>query len=960
VVTAGHGRARSRRWVWAASGLAVSALVGGAVAEAATGTLPPVIRPAHAPAAGRTAPEPAATLEAQFSAAAAEFHVPLGVLMAVSYQETLWESHQGEPSTTGNYNVMGLTSVSPTDLDPLTTAGRAADLTAARAGSTASPAPSAALLVGYESVDTTAPALHTLDAAAALIQQPDAALRARTQQSIRGGAALLASYEKQATGGPLPTDPGSWYAAVAQYSQGADAATETQFADRVYATVAAGASRTTDDGQVVVLAAEPSVTPHVPAALRAGGGTVARSLAARPTHAAPCEPGTATGLPSCALVPAARGNAEAADRPGDGDAVRYVVLGSTGGSAASAVSTAADPASGVSAHFVVAANGAVTQQVPTRDITTQTGNPTVDAHAVEVETEGLRISSGSWIAEQEYVSAADLVRNLASTYGIPLDRDHILGQDDVPYPTAGQVTAQHVAPGPSWDWGHFLGLLGVAPDGDGLPVVGGTVTIAPPYTQADKPVLTGCSGGACVGAPADFVYLRTAPSSAAPLLDDPLLASSGLPTASTDRGDDSDKAVYGQTFVVADLSADGDWTAIWFGGQKAWFHNPGGVNSYANTDPSQDLVSPTGSTAIPVYGRAFPEPGAYVGTSAGAAAGTSAAASVQPLPYTIEPGQAYTAAGGLAGDDYAYDGHGCVAKSCKVVIGTTQYEAIRYNHRIAYVLASDVQTTKPSVPPSGSFVPVPVTRVMDTRDGTGGVPVAPIPAGGTAGIQLTGLPLSGTQAVPASGVTAVTLDVTVLDPQSDGSLTVYPDGPKRPGLPTLYYTAGVTAPTPVTVPVVDGQVDFSPSATVPGSAATDSVDLLVDLTGYVTMSGGGGPFHTTGPVRVLDAHTGTGSSLTLKVAGLNGVPRQATAVVLNVTAADASAYGAVTVHPYGSAVPAIPPPADTLSFGAGEQIALQVTVPLVDGMVQFQDAPGTDPTARVDLTADLVGYDTSS
>ena len=40
--------------------------------------------------------------QAEFAAAAAEFTVPDSVLLAVSYQETLWESHSGgQPSTTG-------------------------------------------------------------------------------------------------------------------------------------------------------------------------------------------------------------------------------------------------------------------------------------------------------------------------------------------------------------------------------------------------------------------------------------------------------------------------------------------------------------------------------------------------------------------------------------------------------------------------------------------------------------------------------------------------------------------------------------------------------------------------------------------------------------------------------------------------------------------------------------------
>ncbi|MGC5413346.1 hypothetical protein ACPXCX_58235, partial [Streptomyces sp. DT225] len=67
-----------------------------------------------------TGAEPAsasAVLQAQFAGAAREFDVPQSWLMAVSYRQTRWESHDGQPSTTGAYNVMGLTSVSPGDVE---------------------------------------------------------------------------------------------------------------------------------------------------------------------------------------------------------------------------------------------------------------------------------------------------------------------------------------------------------------------------------------------------------------------------------------------------------------------------------------------------------------------------------------------------------------------------------------------------------------------------------------------------------------------------------------------------------------------------------------------------------------------------------------------------------------------------------------------------------------------------
>ena len=61
-----------------------------------------------ADAAAQTPPDTGR--QAEFAAAAAEFTVPVSVLLAVSYQETLWESHSaGQPSSTGQYGPMALT-----------------------------------------------------------------------------------------------------------------------------------------------------------------------------------------------------------------------------------------------------------------------------------------------------------------------------------------------------------------------------------------------------------------------------------------------------------------------------------------------------------------------------------------------------------------------------------------------------------------------------------------------------------------------------------------------------------------------------------------------------------------------------------------------------------------------------------------------------------------------------------
>jgi GH25 family lysozyme M1 (1,4-beta-N-acetylmuramidase) len=112
------------------------------------------------------------------------------------------------------------------------------------------------------------------------------------------------------------------------------------------------------------------------------------------------------------------------------------------------------------------------------------------------------------------------------------------------------------------------------------------------------------------------------------------------------------------------------------------------------------------------------------------------------------------------------------------------------------------------------------TRVLDTRDGTGTGTAAAVAASSSISLQV-----AGTNGVPASGVTAVVLNVTVTAPTTAGYLTVYPDGHTQPTASNLNFTAGQTIPNLVTVPVINGKVDFF-------NGSSGSVHLIADLAGY--------------------------------------------------------------------------------------------------------------------------------
>ncbi|OIV35275.1 hypothetical protein BIV57_22425 [Mangrovactinospora gilvigrisea] len=958
---------RKRRRIAAVAGTAAAAVAAVVVAQAASGSSTPS-GPPPAAAAGAALHAPSRALQADFASAAAEFHVPESVLLAVSYQQTLWETHQGKPSMTGNYNVMGLTDVTRAELDASTgpELGGTGDLPRKlrNKGGTAATARAAKPTADSSPQQPITPAMRTLATAASLIKADTGALKSSARQSVRGGAALLASYQRAATGSApgSGSDPAAWTPAIERFSGAQNAVTAKQFADRVLATVRTGAQRVTSDNQALSLAADSSVparsdrtavSPDLRDPIRQGdaraGAATQAATTATPTPECPstltCTFKPAAYQQTSTTDPTNYGNYDLANRPADGGSVDTIVIHDTESSLASAISTFQDPKAHTSAHYVVGADGSVTQMVQTKNIARHAGNWYTNAHSIGIEHEGYALTTGSWYTEQEYQSSAALVKYLGSKFGISLDRTHVIGHDGVPGPLDAYYTGMHWDPGTWWNWSHYLALMGAAPNGNGMPVVGGTVTIAPPWSTSYEPTVTGCGSAttACPAHQANFVYLRTSPSSSAALIKDPYFTAKGIATGTTVASDWTAKAVYGQTFAVADVS--GDWTAIWYDGQKAWFNNPGGAYTMANTRTAKQLITPAGSTAVPVYGRAYPETSAYPAALSSVAGDPNQ----QLTPFskeTIQPGQSYPAAASIKGDYYYSENFNCTATpDCLVVAGTTAYYPITYNHRIAYVKASDVTVTQPNTPPTGTLKPVTPTRVMDTRDGTGGVPKAKVGTAAKVTLQVT-----GQAGVPSSGVTAAVLNVTATGATANSYASVYPDGTTRTSASNLNFKAGQTIPNLVTVPIVNGKVDFYNNA--------GSVNLIADLVGYYTSDGSGSKLNSLNPTRIMDTRNGTGGvptakvgaakTVSLTVAGKAGVPATGvSAVVMNVTATGATASSYVSVFPDGTTRTS----ASNLNFPASTTIANLVVVPVVNGKVDFYNNAGS-----VNLIADITGW----
>ncbi|MEW2300873.1 LamG-like jellyroll fold domain-containing protein [Streptomyces sp. NPDC006655] len=279
--------------------------------------------------------------------------------------------------------------------------------------------------------------------------------------------------------------------------------------------------------------------------------------------------------------------------------------------------------------------------------------------------------------------------------------------------------------------------------------------------------------------------------------------------------------------------------------------------------------------------------------------------------------------------------------------------------------------------PAGYHQAVTPTRILDTRSSSGLTYTSGITAGAStvtpdsvthlkiAGDTVT-TPVSGAPTTIPSTVTAVAVDVTATAQTDSGYVTAYADGTQRPKTSSTNFAASTTATGYQIVPVGnDGKIDLYTHI----DSSTGTAALLVDVTGYFTsdptLTGDQTYTPLGSAVRALDtrssvAHTsltstGTvaaGTNFTLQITSLNGVPSNATAVAVNLAAANAAGSGYLQAYATGYA----PTAATSLSFNTGNAIAsLSGDVPI-----------GTSGTITVSVhsnatavLADISGYYTT-
>jgi hypothetical protein len=245
--------------------------------------------------------------------------------------------------------------------------------------------------------------------------------------------------------------------------------------------------------------------------------------------------------------------------------------------------------------------------------------------------------------------------------------------------------------------------------------------------------------------------------------------------------------------------------------------------------------------------------------------------------------------------------------------------------------------------PDATYHPLSPARLLDTRIGIGLLP-GRLGPGGTLDLKVTGV-----GGVPATGVTAVALNVAVTNASGPLSwLAVWPKGSPRPNASNLNFSAGVSISNLVMARVgADGSVSMFNNL--------GSVDVVADVQGwYSDSAAGGSTFVPVNPARVLDTRAGAPlgpqGTLQLQVAGAGGVPPSGvTAVVLNMTVDRASGPESyLTVWPSGGARPT----ASNLNFSSGPPSTNLVVAQVgADGKVSIYNNLGT-----TDVIADVAGW----
>jgi len=238
--------------------------------------------------------------------------------------------------------------------------------------------------------------------------------------------------------------------------------------------------------------------------------------------------------------------------------------------------------------------------------------------------------------------------------------------------------------------------------------------------------------------------------------------------------------------------------------------------------------------------------------------------------------------------------------------------------------------------PFGSrFHAVAPTRVLDTRD-------TATPIGSESTRTLT---VDGAGPVPASGVTAVALNVTITEPTAPSFLTAFPNDTGMPLASNVNYVPGLTVPNLVVVRV---PTSGPQAGVIAFFNRLGSTHVVVDVVGYYDedRSTEAGRFYAVTPTRIADTRVSSPFPPPGKIPGGafyrigNSDPSASImgALVFNVTVTEPTVPSYLTVFPDGPPQPL----ASNLNFVANQTVPnlVMVAAGAVNARVDFYNFLG--------------------
>ncbi len=96
-------------------------------------------------------------------------------------------------------------------------------------------------------------------------------------------------------------------------------------------------------------------------------------------------------------------------------------------------------------------DGRIAQMIRELDVGFHAGNRDMNERSIGIEHEGFVDRPQDFTAEM-YAASARLAADICARYGIPVDREHIIGHVEV-------EGTDHTDPGPHWDWDRYLKLV---------------------------------------------------------------------------------------------------------------------------------------------------------------------------------------------------------------------------------------------------------------------------------------------------------------------------------------------------------------------------------------------------------------------------------------------------------------------------------------------------------------------